>query len=251
MGKLDNKASIEPYRRLKYRLNMLQTDPRFSFMFGGIGVHDKMSQILSRIFRIPVNGKPVSIVDLSGVPSEIVNVVVSVLCRLTFDLALWSNRALPILLVCEEAHKYAPAETDVRFELSQKMLSRIAKEGRKYGVSLCIVSQRPSRLSSDLLSQCNTIFALRMSNNEDREFLRGALSESSLGLFEFLPALRSGEAIGVGPGVATPFRFLFSGLPDDRRPDSGAIAVTSAWRADSNDVAFLDAVIRGWRNQQN
>ena len=106
LGKLDKPTDSAPYLRLKERLNALQSDKRFSFMFQGITVRDNMAVIISRIFRLPVDGKPVTILDLSGVPSEILNVVISLLCRLTFDFALWSERALPMLLICEEAHRY-------------------------------------------------------------------------------------------------------------------------------------------------
>ncbi|MHC4448150.1 MAG: ATP-binding protein, partial [Planctomycetota bacterium] len=106
LGKLDKPTDSAPYLRLKERLSALQADKRFSFMFQGLTVRDNMTAILGRIFRVPVSGKPVTILDLSGVPSEILNVVVSLLCRLTFDFALWSDRALPMLLVCEEAHRY-------------------------------------------------------------------------------------------------------------------------------------------------
>ena len=115
---------------------MLTADSRFAFMFGGISVQDNMVKILSRLFRLPVDGKPVTIIDLSGVPSEVLNVVVSVLCRMTFDFALWSRGAQPMLLVCEEAHRYAPANPTLGFEPTKEALARIAKEGRKYGVSL-------------------------------------------------------------------------------------------------------------------
>ena len=198
MGKLDKNEPAAPYRRLRSRLVAMQTDNRLRFMFGGISISDNMPEILGRLFRIPGEGKPISIIDLSGIPSEILNVVVSVIYRLTFDFALWCERSVPILLVCEEAHRYAPAIPERRYEMTKQALSRIAKEGRKYGASLCVVSQRPSQLAPDLLSQCNTLFAMRMSNNEDQEHLRGALSESAVGMLDFLPSLGNGEVIAVG-----------------------------------------------------
>lgn len=127
MGRLDKSESLTPYRWLKSRLEVLSADSRFAFMFGGISVQDNMVRILSRLLRIPVRGKPVTIIDLSGVPSEVLNVVVSVLCRMTFDFALWSRGAQPILLVCEEAHRYAPANPALGFEPTKEALARIAK----------------------------------------------------------------------------------------------------------------------------
>ena len=111
-------------------------------------------------------------------PSEVLNVVVSVICRLTFDFSVWSDTQMPITIVCEEAHRYAPADKDAGFEPVKRALSRIAKEGRKYGVSLCVVSQRPSDLAPSLLSECNTLFALRMTSQEDQDIIRGALARS-------------------------------------------------------------------------
>src|SRR3546814_7103632 len=108
-----------------------------------------MPYILARIIRVPVEGKPLTIFDLSGVSSEIVDVVVSLLCRTLFDFAIWSERdaAVPVLLICEEAHRYIPNESGHGFEPTRRIISRIAKAGRKYGLSLGLVSQRPSELS--------------------------------------------------------------------------------------------------------
>src|SRR5215469_6279366 len=153
-------------------------------MFPGLTVRDNMPEILSRILRIPVKGKPITILDISSVPSEIVNVVVSLLCRLIFDFALWSDRdkSVPMLLVCDEAHRYVPADTSLGFEPTRRAISRIAKEGRKYGVSLCLVTQRPSEISESILSQCSTVFAMRMTNDKDQNIVRRTLPETSSGL---------------------------------------------------------------------
>ncbi len=250
MGKLDKPESMAPYRWLKTRLEILSTDSRFAFMFGGIAVHDQMARILSRIYRIPVNGKPISILDLSSVPSEVLNTVVSVLCRMTFDFALWSKGAQPILLVCEEAHRYAPANPALGFEPTKEALARIAKEGRKYGLSLCIISQRPSELAPSILSQCNTTFAFRMTNLRDQELVRGITADSAYGLLDFLPSLGDAEAIVVGEGVSVPLRVCFDRLPPDQRPQSATAHFSEAWQSDQGDLAFLDQVVEKWRRQQ-
>ena len=250
LGKLDKPTDSAPYLRLKERFSTLQSDKRFSFMFQGLTVRDNMTAILSRLFRVPVAGKPVTILDLSGVPSEILNVVVSLVCRLTFDFALWSDRALPILLVCEEAHRYVSQDATLGFEATKRALGRIAKEGRKYGVSLCVVSQRPSDLAVGILSQCNTIFAMRMSNQKDQEFVRGTLSESALGLLDSLPTLRTGEAIVVGEGVSVPVRVRFDILPDERKPLSGTASFSAAWQNDDKDETFVAEVVERWRRQR-
>ena len=181
MGDFERAEQIRPYLRIKSRINRLRSDRRFAFMFSSVSVRDCMADIICNILRIPVDQQPITIFDLSGVPSEIVDVLVSLLCRMIFDFAMWSSRdqAVPVLVVCEEAHRYIPRDPADGFVPTRKAISRIAKEGRKYGVSLCLVTQRPSELSETILSQCNTLFALRMSNDRDQEFVRRALPESA------------------------------------------------------------------------
>lgn len=250
MGRLDKPESVAPYRWLKARLELLCADSRYAFMFGGISVQDNMAKLLSRLFRIPVAGKPISIVDLSGVPSEVLNVVVSVLCRMTFDLGLWSRGAIPILLVCEEAHRYAPADPALGFEPTKEALARIAKEGRKYGVSLCMVSQRPSELATTILSQCNTTFAFRMTSLRDQELVRAISVDNAYGLLDFLPSLGDAEAIVIGEGVSLPLRVVFDRLPPEQQPMSGSARFSESWRQDGQDEAFLAEIVDRWRRQQ-
>jgi uncharacterized protein len=250
MGKLDNTANLAPYRRIKQRMIALQSDARYAFMFGGVSVRDRMAAILGHLFRIPGEGKPVTILDLSGMPSELMPVIVAMVCRLAFSFGVWSGRAVPLLLVCEEAHRYAPQVAEPGFEITKNWLTRIAKEGRKYGVSLCVISQRPSKLAADLISQCNTIFCLRLSNNEDQQFLRGATSDGSIGLFEFLPTLLTGEAIAVGQGVTLPIRMRFHPLPEAERPGAGVGLVSQAWKQPVTNPGFLPAVVARWRLQR-
>jgi DNA helicase HerA-like ATPase len=250
VGRLERANDTSPYLRLKNRLARLQNDRRYGFMFPGLSVKDNMAAILSRLFRIPVQGKPVTIVDLSSVPSEILNVVVSVICRMTFDFALWSEGSMPVLLICEEAHRYVPNDQSQGFEPTKKILSRIAKEGRKYGISLGVVSQRPSELSMSILSQCNTIFALRLSSQKDQDFVRGAMAESALGLLDFLPSLRNGEAIAVGEGVSVPVRIAFDELLPEHQPNSRTVAFSAAWSGDSTSSSFVAEVVDRWRRQR-
>jgi DNA helicase HerA-like ATPase len=248
MGSLNRPDSVAAYQVVKTRVLALQSDVRYAFMFGAsLTLRDEMSDILCKLFRIPVDGKPISIIDLSGIPSEVLNVVVSVICRLTFDFAMWSATQTPITIVCEEAHRYAPRDEDAGFEPVKRALSRIAKEGRKYGVSLCLVSQRPSDLTPSLLSQCNTMFAMRMTNQDDQDIIRGALPEASHGLMQFLPALRNGEAIVVGEGVSMPMRIRFSPLPDNHRPRSATASFTTAWSRDVDGRSEVEQTVERWR----
>ncbi len=249
LGKLDKAQPIGPYRWLKNRIETLRADSRFGFMFGGMAVRDNMAEIISRIFRIPVGDKPITIVDLSGVPSEILNVVVSVLSRMTFDFALWSRGAVPILLVCEEAHRYAPADSAAGFEPTKDALARIAKEGRKYGVSLAIVTQRPSEIAPTILSQCNTLIAFRMTSVKDQEIVRGIVTDSAFGLLDFLPSLGNGEAIIAGEAVTVPQRIRMQKLDDDKKPRSATATFSNAWKDELGGVKDVAEVVDRWRRQ--
>lgn len=248
MGKLENKRDLAPYRQLKTRIENIASDPSYAFMFGALTVHDSMIQVLGRIFRVPVQGRPITILELTGLPTEVVNVVVSVICRMTFDFALWSEGRIPVTLVCEEAHRYIPARTDYGFEPCKRAIARIAKEGRKYGASLCIVTQRPAEIDPTILSQCNTVFALRMSNDRDQNIVKAAISDSGSGLLGFLPALGQREAIAFGDGVPLPVRICFDELPEDCLPQSTAARFTQCWQEPHGDEELLGRIVERWRS---
>src|SRR5450432_167227 len=188
-------------RALKLRLETLQRDPRFRFMFGRSQGEDSMATILSRLFRMPMGRAPVSIVHLAGLPNEVLNAVVSVLARISFDLALWSEGAYEILLVCEEAHRYIPNDRRLGFTPTRHAIGRIAKEGRKYGASLCVVSQRPSELDATVLSQCSSMFAMRLSSERDKDIMAQAAGASTQGTINFLSSLADREAIAFGEAI--------------------------------------------------
>ncbi|MEY4839027.1 MAG: hypothetical protein RLZZ475_2886, partial [Pseudomonadota bacterium] len=204
MGKLDKATSSAPYMRIKGKLDELKADPRYQFMFSGMLVGDTMTAFISKIFRMPGLGKPISIIDVSGVPSDITSTVVAVLSRLVFDFAIWGReeKTRPILLVCEEAHRYVPNEKNSDGSSVAKILGRIAKEGRKYGISLGLITQRPSDLAEGVLSQCGTIISMRLNNDRDQAFVKAAMPEGARGFLDSIPALRNRECIICGEGVA-------------------------------------------------
>ena len=249
IGKLDLRGELAPYKRLKSRLEAVSRDPRYAFMFGSLTVQDNMAQVLSRLFRIPVNGKPIAILELGGLPSEIINVVVSVLARLAFDFGVWSAGRVPITFVCEEAHRYVPNDKSTGFEPTKRAISRIAKEGRKYGVSLCIVTQRPAELDPTILSQCNTVFSMRLTNERDQEILKAGISDAAASLMDFMPTMGAGEAITFGEGVALPTRIKFDLLPANELPRSNTASFTKNWANDLTDENFLTEVVNRWRAQ--
>ncbi|MEQ1600384.1 MAG: DUF87 domain-containing protein [Methylophilaceae bacterium] len=246
-------AQKEPYKKITNKIKSMQADKRFSFLVRpDMDVTDGLADIIKQYLRIPVGDKPISIIDLSGVPSDVVDVVVSVLCRMVFDFAVWSPRPVkvPILLVCEEAHRYAPRSDAAAFQPTKQALARIAKEGRKYGVSLGLISQRPSELAETILSQCNTLIALRMSNEQDQHFVQRALPDAVRSLIDSLPTLRAQEALIVGEGTAVPVRVRFSDLPEDRRPHSADVPFATLWSADTADEAYVTDIVRRWRQQE-
>jgi DNA helicase HerA-like ATPase len=253
MGKLENRSSRMVYHKLITRIETICNDPRYGFMFDNANVGgDTMVEILSTLFRLPPKGMPMTIMQLAGFPSEVVDAVVSVTCRMAFDLGLWSDGADPLLVVCEEAHRYMAADHSVGFAPTRRAISRIAKEGRKYGVFLGLVTQRPAELDSTILSQCSTLFAMRMTNDRDQELLRSAVADMAANLLAFLPSLGTGEAFAFGEGVALPMRMKFRQLPSHLLPKSETSALgqtapgQGAAAADSHSLA---AVVERWRGR--
>ncbi len=249
MGKMDRAGDTAPYLRLKNKIDEVKADPRFGFMFSGMLVADTMASFVSRVFRLPGEGKPISIIDVSGVPSEITSVVVAMLSRMVFDFAIWSRNEpqRPILLVCEEAHRYIPRD-DTGSSVA-RILGRIAKEGRKYGVSLGLITQRPSDLAEGVLSQCGTIISMRLNNDRDQAFVRAAMPEGARGFLDSIPALRNRECIICGEGVAIPIRVAFDPLEADKRPASDDPLFSELWKESGGEEQIIARTIQRWRSQ--
>jgi len=249
MGKLDRAGDTTPYQRLKNKLDELRADPRYAFMFSGMLVSDTMGSFIARLFRLPSHGRPISIVDVSGVPSEVTSVVVSVLARMVFDYAIWSRTEAqrPLLLVCEEAHRYVPKDESSGGQAVRKILERIAKEGRKYGVSLGLITQRPSDLAEGVLSQCGTIIAMRLNNDRDQACVRAAMPEGARGFLDAIPALRNRECIVCGEGVAIPIRVRFDDLEPEKRPASSDPSFAASWRETGDEEGIIMRTVRRWR----
>jgi DNA helicase HerA-like ATPase len=249
MGKLDRAGDTTPYQRLKNKLEELRADPRYTFMFSGMLVSDSMGPFLAKLFRLPAHGKPISIVDVSGVPSEVTSVVVSVLARMVFDYAIWSRTEAqrPLLLVCEEAHRYVPKDENSGAQAVRKILERIAKEGRKYGVSLGLITQRPSDLAEGVLSQCGTIISMRLNNDRDQACVRAAMPEGARGFLDAIPALRNRECIVCGEGVAIPIRVRFDDLEPEKRPASSDPSFAALWRETGGEEGIINRTIKRWR----
>jgi uncharacterized protein len=248
MGKLENRSSRMKFNRLITRIETVRNDPRYAFMFENANVGgDTMAEVLGQLFRFPANGMPMTIMQLAGFPAEVVDSVVSVLCRMAFDFGLWSDGALPLLFVCEEAHRYASADRTIGFGPTRKALSRIAKEGRKYGVFLALVTQRPAELDATIISQCSTMFTMRLANDRDQALLRSAVSDAAANLLGFVPSLGTREVLAFGEGVALPTRLKFKQLPEDLLPKSEAVINARMETVRGLKADFMDSVIERWR----
>src|ERR1700716_351186 len=248
MGKLENRSSRIIYHKLISRIETVRNDPRYAFMFDNANVGgDTMAEVISHLFRLPANGRPMTIMQLAGFPVEVVDSVVSVLCRMAFDFGMWSDGAFPLLFVCEEAHRYASADRSIGFGPTRKAISRIAKEGRKYGVFLGLVTQRPAQLDSTIISQCSTLFAMRMANERDQAIVRSAVSDAAANLLAFVPSLGTREVLAFGEGVALPTRLKFKQLPEHLIPQSQAGINSSTDPSSALTEDFIDTILERWR----
>jgi len=248
MGKLENRSSRMIYHKLIGRIQTFRNHPRYAFMFENANIGgDTMAEILSNLFRLPPDGKPMTIMQLAGFPAEVVDSVVSVLCRMAFDFGLWSDGVAPLLFVCEEAHRYAPADKKVGFGPTRRALSRIAKEGRKYGVFLGLVTQRPAEIDPTIISQCSTFFVMRLANDRDQALIRSAVSDAAANLLSFIPSLGTREVFTFGSGVALPTRMRFQELPPELRPNSEAAGNTRSDIGNSVNNDLIASVIERWR----
>lgn len=244
-------------------------DPRFGFLFNPgdwlPGLDGKTTKDLDALLQGWIGGDfPITILDLSGIPSTVLNDLVGALLRIIYDALFWARklpeggRERPLLIVLEEAHAYLSKDGSGAASVEVR---HIAKEGRKYGVGLMLVSQRPSEIDSTILSQCGTIFAMRLANETDRSHVTSVASDNLKGLFDMLPTLRTGETIIVGEAVSLPIRTLIDPPAKNRRPDSEdpRVVVRGSLQDDGfdgaggwnqkRDVPDYAAVVRLWRKQ--
>ncbi|WP_312796528.1 ATP-binding protein [Tianweitania sp.] len=239
LGMLDSKEMRPVLRSLRARIDAAVADPRYRFMFASRLIEDTLHRSIGSMFRVPHEGKPITCFSMAGMPSEVVNAVCSVLARLAFDLAEGSDGKLKILVLCEEAHRYMPSDPALGFAPVRHALSRIAKEGRKYGCYLGVVTQRPGELDPTILSQCSTVFAMRLANEHDKAIIRSAISDSSASTLSFLSSMGQREAIAFGEGVATTMRLTFEQQPATLLPGRQDDEDTGTGESDEIDLARI------------
>jgi len=195
--------------------------------------------------------EPITLLDLSGMPSSRLDLVLGSALDFLFEASIWGRnqssgmKENPLLLVLEEAHKYLSNDNN---GLAKEMVQRIAKEGRKFGVGTMLVSQRPSEIDETILSQCGTLIALRMTNSTDRSKVKSVMADSLTGIVDSLPILRTGEAVITGEAIKLPVRCKFKTPKDGRFPDSRDPDVNSKWAQEFKNHDF-SSLIQGWRLQ--
>ena len=238
------------FARFLVQLDTKLNDPRYDFMFKPkLYIHSAtIEEMLTKMFGLDGSSK-ITIMDMSGVPFDIVNTIVSLVARLAFDFNFWNvnRRDFPIMLVFEEAHNYL-SDTSEGTRAARRTIERIAKEGRKYGVSCMIVSQRPSDISETILSQCNNFVVMRLTNPVDQNYIRRLVSDTYPGLENLLPSLRQGEALFVGDASPMPLRVQVD--PPKPEPTSADIKFFDKWKLSSEPTRVADVVRRWWYQER-
>ena len=239
------------FDRFLMRIGSKLNDTRYDFLLKP--THRTSSASLSDLLRDFVGlGKQkaaVTVIDLSSVPFDVRPTAAAQIGRMAFEFNYWnpSYREFPILLMCEEAHAYIPRAQESQFAGARKSMERIAKEGRKYGVGLAVVSQRPHEVSETVLSQCGTFICLRITNPDDQGYLRRLVPESEGDLVNVLAGLGRGEALVLGEAVPLPTRLQFA--RPDPTPNSNDIDFHAGW-TDRKEDLDVDDIVKRWRSQE-
>ncbi|AFI83585.1 DNA helicase [Methylophaga nitratireducenticrescens] len=246
-----DKKQHEDFSRVIRKIDSLLKDGRLKFMMQSWdGGKDPLPAIVSQFLTQKTT---VQIVDLSGIPNEVAGVASAAIARIVFQLKVWQTederQNSPVLLVCEEAHRYVPNRGEAQYEAAQSAIRRIAKEGRKYGVGLLLVSQRPSEVEATVLSQCNSWIVLRITNDADREHVRSILPDSMSGLTKMLSGLRRQEAIFVGQAATLPTRVMIRSLSADQLPRSNDVDFDKGWQQQAMTIKQIGDVVKKWRYQ--
>ena len=235
------------FSRLLVRLNSKVTDKRYGFLFQAPPAaheYDAMTAMVKQLMDYSESKAQIKVIDFSEVPADILPIIVGLVARIIYQVQFWTDRQRrkPMALVCDEAHMYLPKK-DGKNPVEQRAIEnfeKIAKEGRKYGVALLVVSQRPSDVSPTILSQCNNIVSLRLTNGDDQATVKRLMPESLEGLMDALPILDIGEALVVGDAVLIPSRIRIH--PPTEKPLSATIDFWDEWAKEPDEPNFAKAV---------
>lgn len=233
--------------KLQSRLN----DSRYDFLLrpSSRKSSDTLEDLLRDFIGLGDQKRPITVIDMSPIPSDVRPTVSAQIGRLAFEFNFWNpeRRRFPLLLICEEAHAYIPRASDTQHDATRKSMERIAKEGRKYGVGLAVVSQRPHELSETVLSQCGNYICLRITNPDDQAYVRELVPEGERNIMDLLTTLRRGEALVLGEATPLPTRFQV--YAPDPVPNSGDADFREGWINGPDDLDVGDIVNR-WRRQE-
>ncbi len=249
----DTEQERSAYDSVMGLVNVLQRDSRLNFLTQdwGQGKADPIGDVLSQFVG---DGPPVRIVDLSGVPDEVAGLTSGVIARMLFNFKLWQSgeerEKQPILLVCEEAHRYVPDRGEAQYASAQEAIRRLAKEGRKYGIGIMLVSQRPSELEATVLSQCNSWLIHRITNETDLSQIRAILPDTVKEMAKRVTELRRQEAFFVGQAATMPSRVTISTLKKDQLPRSTDVDFNLGWQNSYPTREAIEKIAKRWRIQQ-
>jgi uncharacterized protein len=244
-----NATDKKPYESIILKLQAVRHDSRYSFLHSQIDNKKTIAEYFEFILGLGEKGTYLNILDLSGLPAEVRAVCVGVISRLCFDFKYWDldPESIPLNLILEEAHTYIPEDSDSKFNISKERVERIAKEGRKYGIGLTVVTQRPSNVSTTVLSQCGTYIALRLTNDIDQNKIKRLLPDTLAGQVDFLPSLRDGEAFVSGDSINLPRKVQFR-VPNPM-PKSNDIRYHKSWKIGEPADYSLKTLIDCWYKQ--
>jgi uncharacterized protein len=237
------------FSRLLARLDVKLTDKRYGFLFQypkELQTYEAFYKIARQLLEFKQDEKGIKVIDFSEVPTEILPVIIGLVARIIYNLQFWTNEneRQPLAMVCDEAHLYLPKinDTNKNERRALENFEKIAKEGRKYGVSLVVVSQRPSDISETILSQCNNIMALRLSNKSDQSTIKAFMPDSLSVFTDILPTLEIGETIVLGDAVMLPSRIKLDPPKEENRPRSATIDFWTSWSNGLKTTNFEQAV---------
>lgn len=237
------------FSRLITRLNVKITDKRYGFLFQHpieLDKYDALINIIHQLIEFKGNNKGIKVIDFSEVPSDILPIITGLVARILYNIQFWTvkEERHPLALICDEAHLYLPkqGENNRNEKRSLENFEKIAKEGRKYGVSLVIISQRPSDVSETILSQCNNIMALRLSNKLDQNTVKSFMTDNLTVFADILPTLDIGETIILGDSVLLPSRIMLDPPKEENRPLSNTIDFWSEWSKKDKETNYEKAV---------
>ena len=247
------RSSIESILK---KLRILRSNPQLNFMMAeyneatSIKISTAISQLIGKFGDETDIDKNIRIVDISGLPNEVAGLLTAMISRLIFEYKIRQDRSQrekdPVLLVFEEAHRYVPNTGEAQYKEAQQAIRRIAKEGRKYGIGLMLVSQRPSDVEKTVLSQCCSWIILRLTNSSDQNYVSSFIPDNLVGLTKLLSSLTRREAIFVGEACAIPSRIMINKLKSDQLPDSSDIDFAKGWANEPFTIEEIDRVVEKW-----